>query len=126
MASRISASNVGVRADEPALLDARDGPRSRDDGIRVLRTPDVPERRRELAAMFIDGERMVSIEDVNPKPCFEEIEGRPANPLDAERLEAERADRIPNSDHLHVSPLRVLQQPALFGRNILKVWQAPR
>src|ERR1700733_3698895 len=49
------------------LLDVRDVPRRGDDRLRILRMPNAPKSRREIASMFVDSERVVSAQDVQHK-----------------------------------------------------------
>ena len=50
---------------EPALLDAGERARLRDDRVRVFRMANVPECRREVIAMLIDGKRVISVQDMD-------------------------------------------------------------
>jgi hypothetical protein len=107
-----------MRSDEPALLHLRDVPGRRDDRVRVLQVTDAPERRREVSPVFVDRERVISAEDVDPQSRLEIIEGRTGDTLDADRLESKRPYGVPDADHLHVGALRILEKPTLLRRDV--------
>ena len=50
---------------KPALLNAGERARRRDDRVRIFRVMDVPERGSEVVAMLIDGKGVIAVQNMD-------------------------------------------------------------
>src|SRR5882762_2710696 len=110
-------------SDEPALLDVCEVPRRSREGARVLGLADRPQSWGEILAVLVDRQGMVAVLDHGPQTRMQKAERLPADALNAEERDSERADRIPDSDNLDVDGQGVLQEPNLLDGGVLQFTQ---
>ena len=85
----ISAADVGVRPDDPALFDIRYRSGSHTRLVGVLRRSHRPQRRFKRLTVLIDGECMISMLNLYPQSCMEISECGSADPRNGKGWNAE-------------------------------------
>ena len=96
---------------KPALLNAGERARPRDDRVLIFWVVNVPERGSEVIAVLVDGKGVIAVQDMDAQSCLEIIELGTANARNISSRQADGTDGIPHADYLHVHGLGVFEQP---------------